>query len=72
MRTDSLYIGNTGIRVSQLLSGLLVLGGLIGATVILYLRKKKGSQPKTELEKTVTAVGEASPSETDSLDSSSK
>ncbi len=44
MRTDSLYIGSTNIRVSQLLSALLVLGGLVGAFVILYLRRKKGKQ----------------------------
>ena len=48
MRTDSLYIGNTGIRVSQLLSGMLVIGGVVGALFILYFRKKKG-QPTKEI-----------------------
>lgn len=38
LRTDSLYIGNTGIRVSQALSLVLV----IGAAAVLLWKKKKG------------------------------
>lgn len=37
LRSDSLYIGSTGIRVSQLLAGL---SAVIAACVWLYLRKK--------------------------------
>ena len=42
LRTDSLYIGGTGIRVSQALSLLLVLG----AAALLLARKKKGYKPE--------------------------
>ncbi len=42
LRTDSLYIGSTGIRVSQALSLLLVLG----AAALLLARKKKGYKPE--------------------------
>ena len=42
LRTDSLYIGSTGIRVSQALSLLLVLG----AAALLLAKKKKGYRPE--------------------------
>ena len=38
LRTDSLYIGSTGIRVSQALSAVLVMGSL----VYLFIRKSRG------------------------------
>jgi phosphatidylglycerol:prolipoprotein diacylglycerol transferase len=38
-RTDSLYIGETSIRVSQLLSGILIIGGII-ALIILIIKDK--------------------------------
>jgi len=41
LRTDSLYIGNTGIRVSQLLSIVLALGALI----ILIVKSRKPHSP---------------------------
>lgn len=37
LRTDSLYIGHTGIRVSQLLSGILIIAGI---ALFIDLRKK--------------------------------
>lgn len=40
LRTDSLYIGSSGIRVSQLLSGLLVIFGII-MSVIIYTKHRK-------------------------------
>ena len=42
LRTDSLYIGSTGIRVSQALSLLLVLG----SAALLLAKKKKGYRPE--------------------------
>ncbi len=39
-RTDSLMLGNTGIRVSQLLAFVLTLGGLLGAFLLLLHNKK--------------------------------
>ncbi len=42
LRTDSLYIGNTGIRVSQALSAVLV----IGSAIYLFIRHRKGSSPE--------------------------
>ncbi|MBO4327437.1 MAG: prolipoprotein diacylglyceryl transferase [Clostridia bacterium] len=41
LRTDSLYIGNTGIRVSQLLSGILLIVG-IALFIDLKVRYRKG------------------------------
>ena len=46
LRSDSLYIGSTGIRVSQLLSMILV---LIGVAVLVYnivrlIKDKKGKE----------------------------
>lgn len=38
-RTDSLYLGNTGIRVSQLLSAILIVVGII--TIIFFILKDK-------------------------------
>ena len=43
LRTDSLYIGSTGIRVSQLLSFVLVLTALI---IMLLIRSRKPSPDK--------------------------
>ena len=40
LRTDSLYIGDTGIRVSQVLSGVLVVAGII-ILIVTSIRKKK-------------------------------
>ena len=40
LRTDSLYIGSTGIRVSQLLSALLVIVGIIILAINIYRRNK--------------------------------
>lgn len=40
LRTDSLYIGSTGIRVSQLLSALLVVLGTIILAINIYRRRK--------------------------------
>ncbi|MDO4489054.1 MAG: prolipoprotein diacylglyceryl transferase [Eubacteriales bacterium] len=62
LRTDSLYVGNTGIRVSQLLSMFLV---VIGAGVIIYnrfVRKSRAEVAATETTK-ATAAGEASAEE---------
>jgi len=42
LRTDSLYIGSTGIRVSQALSAVLV----IGSAIYLFIRRRKGSSPE--------------------------
>lgn len=41
LRSDSLYIGTSGIRVSQALSMLLVLVGIVILTMNIYKRKKK-------------------------------
>lgn len=41
LRSDSLFIGTTGIRVSQLLSALLVVVGIVILCVNLYLKRKK-------------------------------
>lgn len=41
LRSDSLFIGTTGIRVSQLLSVLLVVVGIVILCVNLYLKRKK-------------------------------
>ena len=43
LRSDSLYIGSTGIRVSQLLSLLLVVAGIIILSINIYKRKKRKS-----------------------------
>ena len=42
LRTDSLYLFGTGIRVSQLLAAISFLGA---AAVIVYVRKKKNPTP---------------------------
>lgn len=44
MRTDSLYIAHTTIRVSQLLSAIIVVVALV-CFVIFYLKQKKGTLP---------------------------
>ncbi len=44
LRTDSLYLWNTNIRVSQALSGLLVVLGIIMIVVILVKENKKGKE----------------------------
>lgn len=43
LRTDSLFIGTSGIRVSQLLSGILVVAGVVYVSIILLklLKEKK-------------------------------
>ena len=43
LRTDSLYIGNSGIRVSQLLSIFMIVGGLVWIGFIIYkdIKQKK-------------------------------
>lgn len=41
MRTDSLYIANTGIRTAQLISILMILGGVVLAVLIRKLFKSK-------------------------------
>lgn len=52
LRTDSLYIGATGIRVSQLLSAVLVVGGIIAIIFIILYDKWKELQPsKTDKSK---------------------
>ena len=40
LRTDSLYLGSTGIRVSQLLSALLVVLGAVILAINIYRRRK--------------------------------
>lgn len=45
MRTDSLYIAHTTIRVSQLLSAIIVVVALV-CFVIFYLKQKKGTLPQ--------------------------
>ena len=45
MRTDSLYIGTTTIRVSQLLSAVIVAVALVYFIVIM-VKKKKGALPE--------------------------
>jgi len=42
LRSDSLYIGSTGIRVSQLLSAILVVVGIVFLAINIYRRKKDG------------------------------
>lgn len=54
LRTDSLYIGNTGIRVSQLLSGILVIVG-IALYIDLRVRYKKAVYEGTESDGTEVA-----------------
>ena len=58
LRTDSLYIGSTGIRVSQLLSVLLI---LVSGT-ILFLNRKSNSLLSAASEPEQSAEPEASPS----------
>lgn len=45
MRTDSLYIGNSSTRVSQLLSAIIVVCALI-AFIVLMVKTKKGTLPE--------------------------
>ena len=45
-RSDSLYVGSTTIRVSQLLSGLLIIAGVIWLTVIIL--KNRGNNNTNE------------------------
>lgn len=47
LRTDSLYVGNTSIRVSQLISGILFILGLI-YFIIINIYDKKKSQAKAD------------------------
>ena len=44
LRTDSLYIGTTGIRVSQMLSGLIVIVCII-MMIILLIKHMKNPKP---------------------------
>ena len=46
MRTDSLYLWGTGIRVSQALSALMILAGIVG-TVVIVLRYRKKLKEET-------------------------
>lgn len=55
IRTDSLYIGDTGIRTSQLLSLILVLGGLIYIIVAHVLEIKKTYIPEAIMAKSFFA-----------------
>ena len=41
LRTDSLYLWNTNIRVSQLLSGILMVAGLIMLICIIVINKRR-------------------------------
>ncbi|MEE1055740.1 MAG: prolipoprotein diacylglyceryl transferase [Acutalibacteraceae bacterium] len=52
LRTDSLYIPNTEIRVSQALSILIAIIGLI-SLIVLYIKKYENLKPYTEFVKTV-------------------
>ncbi len=61
LRTDSLYVGQTTVRVSQLLSLFMVVGG-IGIFVYYYLRDKKSAELLME-EKLNEASKEAETSE---------
>ncbi len=45
LRTDSLYVGNTDIRVSQLLSAIIVVAALV-YLITLFVMYKKGKLPK--------------------------
>lgn len=56
LRTDSLYIGNSSIRVSQLLSLLMVVGGLL--YLILMIKKKKEIRSAAEDEVFLSASQE--------------
>ncbi len=47
LRTDSLYIGNTGIRVSQLLAFCLFIGGAVTLSVMRFMIIKKNSRAVT-------------------------
>lgn len=71
MRTDSLYFPNTTIRVSQVLSALIVLGFLI-ALIVDFVRLKKGTLPKsatlcTPAQDVMGAAAPAPAAETDSV-----
>ena len=46
MRTDSLYIGSTGIRTSQLLSLILVVAALVYIAVARSMKIEKRGFPK--------------------------
>ncbi len=55
LRTDSLYLWNTSIRVSQLLSILMIIGGAVFAAVLIIMdikKKKKGGGEKNGKEGT--------------------
>lgn len=52
LRTDSLYIGSTNIRVSQLLSGILVLVGIVWLAIIIiknYGKNKKVNEKDNKI-----------------------
>ncbi len=57
LRTDSLYIGNTSIRVSQALSLALVVFGIVTFVVVKFIKKKK------DCVKTLQEAIESAPSE---------
>ena len=66
LRTDSLYIGSTGIRVSQALSAALVLFGAIGLYVCLKKKKNSAALPADgDGSEVVCALEDVSEPETD-------
>ncbi len=65
LRTDSLYIGSTGIRVSQALSLLLVLG----SAALLLAKKRKGNRPEDLYVNRVNAPAVILKAEADGTDS---
>ena len=50
LRTDSLYLGNTGIRVSQLVSGALILVG-IGILIAVLVKNRRTKEDLSPDEK---------------------
>lgn len=50
LRSDSLYIGNSGIRVSQLLSAILIILGIAAATIIILKEKNIIFKDKKNIE----------------------
>lgn len=64
LRTDSLYIPNTTIRVSQALSALIILVAA-AALIIDFVRLKKGTLPKSAI---ITPVGETVEAEKAAVD----
>ena len=50
LRSDSLYIGSTSIRVSQLLSGILVIAGLVWLTVLIIRNRGNNKSHEKDID----------------------